>query len=177
MVRRKTLSALLAGLVVVTTLLAPIASLTAPVGADSTNLAAQGCTPGFWGNNGGGGGTGCWDVANDPQWAAAGGDGTNPFTYTTPINTFFPSFTDSRLNGVTMWEAVNGGGGSDPANKAARDLVAGYLNAAFGLDYALSTTQLKTAWYAAVQAGDSGLDKFHTAVDGWNTAGCPFGSG
>ena len=81
----------------------------------------KGCTPGFWGNNsstGEGGGVEWWDTSSDPQWGANGGSGTNPFSHGTSFTPFFTSHP--LMVGATMWEAVNGGGGEQPARKAAR---------------------------------------------------------
>jgi hypothetical protein len=133
----------------------------------------NGCTPGFWQ---GGAGAQLWDELDDPQWLY---NGTNPFVHTTPFNDFFDLATDPRLDGYTMYELVNGGGGPDPALKAARDMVAAYLNvSAFPEAYSTSSTaDLADMWYAAVVGGDAALSAFHTQVDGWNNGGlggfCP----
>jgi hypothetical protein len=42
------------------------------------------------------------------------------------------------------------GGGSDPAQKAARDVVAAYLNASFGLSFGYTHAQISGLWSAAV---------------------------
>ena len=78
----------------------------------------NGCTPGFWQ---GGAGAPLWDEPDDPQWLY---NGTNPFTHDALFNDVFDLATDPRLDGYTMYELVNGGGGPDPALKAARDMVA-----------------------------------------------------
>jgi hypothetical protein len=130
----------------------------------------KGCTPGFWGNNaphGMGGGVEWWNSSSDPQWTANGGSGTNPFSHSTPFAPFFTAH--SQLTGYTMWDAVNGGGGSQPARRAARQLVAAYLNAAFG-SYAFSTTQLRSMWTDAVSHGNSGLNALSTLLDATNNA-------
>lgn len=110
---------------------------------------AHGCTPGFWGNNSSGsqgGGVAWWNAANDSQWTANGGNGTNPFSTGTSFNSFFTPA--SELNGMTMWDVVNGGGGSNAARACARQLVAAYLNASFGA-YGYTTTALRNLWTAA----------------------------
>ena len=130
----------------------------------------KGCTPGFWGNNssdGQGGGVPWWDTSSDPEWAANGGSGTNPFSQSTLFTPFFTSHP--LLVGVTMWVAVNGGGGSHPAEKAARQLVAAYLNASFGA-YTFTRAQLSSMWTQAVSGGNSALNALSTLLDATNNA-------
>jgi uncharacterized surface anchored protein len=132
----------------------------------------EGCTPGFWQ---GGAGSQLWNEPNDPQWVYGG---ANPFIHTTVFNTFFPTVTDSRLAGKTMMDLVGSGGGSDWAVKAARDMVAAYLNeSAFPDTYAATSLgDLTTMWYAAVAGDDATLEAFHTTVSVWNSedyGGCP----
>ena len=109
----------------------------------------------------------CGKRYDDPQWTYGG---TNPFIHTTLFNDFFNVTTDARLNGKTMMDLVGSGGGSDWAVKAARDMVAAYLNeSAFPAQFpATSLTDLVNAWYAAVAGGDSALAAFHTTVSAWN---------
>jgi uncharacterized repeat protein (TIGR01451 family) len=131
----------------------------------SVDIPILGCTPGFWQ---GGAGRIQWDEVDDPDWT---GLGTNPFIHATLFNGFFNVVTDTRLNGQTMFQIVsNEGGSANSAEKAARDMVAAYLNeTAFPVDFpADSLAQLETDWYAAVAGGDAGLDAFHTTVSGWN---------
>jgi hypothetical protein len=135
----------------------------------SVQIPILGCTPGFWQ---GGAGSQLWDQVNDPQWIY---NGTNPYIHTTLFNSFFNVVTDSRLNGLTMYDLVSTGGGSDSAVKAARDMVAAYLNeSAFPADFpATSLADLTAMWYAAVQGGDPALDAFHNLVSGWNSPASP----
>ena len=123
-----------------------------------------GCTPGFWQ---GGAGSVLWNQVNDLQWTYGG---VNPFIHTTLFNTFFNVVTDPRLDGYTMYALVSSGGGSDWAVKAARDMVAAYLNeSAFPAEYpATSLADLVASWYAAVTGGDAALSAFHTQVGAWN---------
>jgi uncharacterized repeat protein (TIGR01451 family) len=128
------------------------------------NVPCLGCTPGFWQ---GGAGSVLWDEENDPQWTYGG---SNPFIHTTLFNDFFNVVTDFRLDGLTMFDLISSGGTSDSARRAARDMVAAYLNEsafpdAFPAD---SLAQLVTDWYAAVAGGDAALDAFHNTVSGWN---------
>ena len=129
----------------------------------------NGCTPGFWQ---GGAGAELWDELDDLQWLY---NGTNPFVHETLFNDYFDLATDPRLDGYTMYDLVNGGGGPDPALKAARDMVAAYLNvSAFPDAYATSSlADLADMWYAAVVGGDAALSAFHTQVDGWNNPASP----
>lgn len=127
-------------------------------------IALQGCTPGFWQ---GGAGKQLWNTIPDNKWTY-GGD--PPFIHTTLFNDFFNDVIDPRLDGMTMMDLVSGGGGSDWAVKAARDMVAAYLNeSAFPDEFpADSLADLEADWYAAVSGGDAGLQAFHTEVSAWN---------
>jgi hypothetical protein len=148
---------------------------TSTTGSDDANVIidvpCQGCTPGFWQ---GGAGSQLWDEVDDPQWIYGG---ENPYIHTTRFNDRFSDITDTRLDGQTMFQIVsNDGGIANSAEKAARDMVAAYLNeSAFpGAFPASSLADLEVAWYAAVAGGDAGLDAFHTLVGGWNDSGyCP----
>ena len=72
-----------------------------------------------------------------------------------------------------MLGLVDIGGGSENERKAARSLVAAYLNASHdGVEYAFSTTQLIAMWDAAVIGGDSAFHELHTLLDGENNRGC-----
>ncbi|MGE5123827.1 MAG: SpaA isopeptide-forming pilin-related protein, partial [Acidobacteriaceae bacterium] len=129
------------------------------------NTPNQGCTPGFWQ---GGAGSLLWDQVNDPDWIYGG---TNPYIHTTLFNDFFNVVTDPRLDGYSMYDLVSTGGGPDSAIKAARDMVAAYLNeSAFPSGYPVASLQdLLNMWYNAVAGGDAALDAFHTLVSGWNS--------
>lgn len=137
------------------------------------HVPCNGCTPGFWQ---GGAGSKLWNVANDPDWT---GVSPQPYTQSTLFNSFFNNGpTDPRLNGLTMLDLVGSGGTSDSARRAARDMVAAYLNeSAFpGSFPATSLADLASMWYAAVTGGDAALDAFHNLVGSWNspTSGiCP----
>ena len=53
-------------------------------------------------------------------------------------------------------------------NKAARSLVAAYLNASFGINYAYTADELIDMWTEALGAGDAALGDLHTALDAAN---------
>jgi hypothetical protein len=75
-----------------------------------------------------------------------------------------------------MIDLVGSGGTTDSARRAARDMVAAYLNeSAFPATFpATSLASLTAMWYAAVSGGDAALDAFHVLVSSWNDPGfCP----
>jgi hypothetical protein len=129
----------------------------------------EGCTPGFW--QGGLGAT-LWDgvpMNPDPDWTAAGGLGSNPFIHDTKFNDFFASYAPA--DGLSMMDIVGIGGGPEDWRKAARNVVAGYLNASFGIDYPYSPQQVADLWADAVSSGDfAGL---HQLLEAANELGCP----
>lgn len=145
----------------------PVETTVVPPPVTTPTVARHGCTPGFWSNNGTSraAGGGWWDAASDPQWAAAGGHGTNPFTHTTLFNSFFAPQT--RLAGLTMFAILNGGG-SDVARRTARQLIAAYLNASFG-PYAHTPAQLRSMWSAAVAGGNVTLRTLNELLDDTNS--------
>ena len=119
-----------------------------------------GCTPGFW--QGGNGGK-LWNTAGDPQWT---GNGAQPYTQATLFNSFFTPH--AALDGLTMINLVGTGGGPIPARKAARDLVAAYLNTTYWGGYPWSQAELAAMWTAAVAGGDAALMDLHRALDAAN---------
>ena len=118
-------------------------------------------TPGYWANSGNinAGGKNLWDMLTDADWATAGGIGTNPYVHSTPFNSFFSPY--APFGQATMYEVANQGGGSDAAAKAARSLIAAFLNASFygsvpdgyPEGFPLSVTQLQQLWADAVKSG------------------------
>ncbi len=133
------------------------------------NAVLQGCTPGFWQGGsdlGTAGGKWLWNEVNDPQWVASGGSGWNPYIWTTLFNGYFAPY--AGLNGVNMMALVGSGGGQDDFQKAARDLVAAYLNSSWGMSYLYTTAQLKTMWTNAVSSGD--FMSLHLLLDAANNA-------
>ena len=134
----------------------------------------EGCTPGFWQ---GGLGVTLWDQVNDPDWVSHGGAGTNPFVTTDLFSTgpWGPSGISS-IDNKTMLQIVGTGGGNSWPRKAARDLIAAYLNASFGINYPYTTQQILDDWADAVAAGTSGFQAFHLKYSAANQLGCPIGS-
>lgn len=129
----------------------------------------EGCTPGFWqgGNDiGSAGGKWLWNQPNDPDWLLSGGAGWNPFIWTTLFNDIFPPL--EGLRDFDMLALVDQGGGADDYQKAARDLVAATLNAAWGMNYPYTTAQLAAMWAEAVASGD--FISLHTELDAANNA-------
>jgi hypothetical protein len=148
------------------------------------NVPAQGCTPGFW--QGGpdkpdakAGGSLLWDGDDempwdyadalppphvDAQWTLSGGMNGNPYIHITDFNTFFGGGAPGDF---IMFELVDTGGGSENWRKAARSLVAGYLNASYGMNYAYTTGELQAMWTAAA-GDDAALMELHTLLDAAN---------
>ena len=125
----------------------------------------QGCTPGFWQ---GGVGFSMWDTANDPEFSPPGGN--LGFTHLVEFNTWFTS-VDS-LDGLTLIDLVGTGGGNDPARRAARSLVAAYLNAlADGVTYDYTTGELDALWTAAANGGPAAFNALHADLDEKNNLG------
>jgi hypothetical protein len=125
----------------------------------------HGCTPGFWANNSSrwqGGGVLWWDTSPDAQWTSFGGLGNPPFIRTTLFNSFFTPNTN--LAGLTMWDVANGGGGNDAAHRAGRQLVAAYLNAAFG-SFPYTTVQLRSMWTSATNGGNGTLNALEQTLN------------
>jgi uncharacterized repeat protein (TIGR01451 family) len=149
------------------------ASSTASASASATvtgHPCGGGCTPGFWQ---GGLGITLWnDPIPDPDWAAHGGDGTNPFVTTDQFTSFFLASGSSWVDSHTMIQIVGSGGGSTWARKAARDLIAAYLNASFGIGYPYDTTTILADWADAVAAGNTGFQAFHEKYGTANQLGC-----
>src|SRR5262245_49357352 len=130
-------------------------------------LPSEGCTPGFW--SGGVGGP-MWDTANDPDWSAGGAQGTNPFIHTTLFNDFFTPAPS--LAGLTMFDLVSTGGGSELIRKTARMLVAAYLSSSAGLLNGYTTGQLKTLWTDFITNHPTD-DTLFNALAKANNLGCP----
>ncbi len=102
----------------------------------------------------------------DAQWSDRGGADGNPYIHETDFNAFFGG---GAPGSYTMFELVDTGGGSEAWRKAARSLVAAYLNAAWGMAYAYTTAELTAMWSAAV-GDDAALLALHTELDAANNA-------
>jgi hypothetical protein len=146
------------------------------------NTPTQGCTPGFW--QGGpdkpdpqSGGARLWDEVEDQDWVNSGGDGYNPFIHTTTFQSFFGDPAGVVPGDLTMFELIDTGGGDEPWRKLARDLVAAYLNATWGVAYAYTPSELMGIWTEA--SNDGTFLDWHTQIDGANNApgGCPISAG
>jgi hypothetical protein len=165
------------------------------------NVKPEGCTPGFW--QGGpdkpdakAGGALLWDGIDfvppldnpaydypdpDQQWidsGAADPPGKNPYIHTTDFNTYFGG---GAPGAYTMFELVDTGGGPEPWRQAARDLVAAYLNASWGMTYPYTTDELMSLWTAAI-GDDAALQQLHSDLDDANNAyglpnHCPISAG
>ena len=132
----------------------------------------EGCTPGFWQ---GGVGAALWNILNDPDWTAAGGDGTNPYAHDTLFNEFFTPH--ASLDGLSMFDLASSGGGGNPVQRAARSLVAAYLNASFGMGYPFTTAQLEQMWDDAItDGGGKAFNDLHNLLDEANNLGCSISS-
>jgi len=129
-----------------------------------------GCTPGFWQ---GGLGVTLWNQINDPDWVSHGGAGFNPFVTTDTFTSFFLSSGNTTVDNMTMLQIVGSGGTNSWPRKAARDLIAAYLNASFGsLNYPYSTATILADWATAVAGGNAGFQAFHLKYSVANQLGC-----
>lgn len=131
--------------------------------ATVTALAGEGCSPGFWQ---GGHGRYFWDQLNDPQWL---GTGTNPFTHKVDFNSVFAPYPATADQ--DMYSFVRGGGGPNDWNKAARNVVAGYLNASYFPDYPFTPDEVKQMWADAVNGTRTFMD-VHIILGAANELGC-----
>ena len=140
----------------------------ADTGNDFGNFkpAGAGCTPGFWQ---GGFGSDLWDEVGDLDWTEEDGDGTNPFIHTTLFESYFTPAA-SLPDGLTMLDIVGTGGGNNPARKAARDVIAAYLNASFGIDYGYTPQEIADMWTDAVT--NNTFQELHLFLAPLNERGC-----
>jgi hypothetical protein len=137
---------------------------------------AQGCSPGFWQ---GGNGSQLWNVVNDPDWSSSGGDGINPYIHTTEFNTFAEFTAYGPAAGKTMYDLVTSGGSAPDWQKAARNVVAAYLNASWGMAFPYSPAGIAQLWDDAV-LGNNGVTfiEVHNLLGAANTpqnGTCPAG--
>lgn len=128
------------------------------------NQPLEGCTPGFWqGGNGfeTAGGKWYWNIDDDPDWA---GLYDQPFSWLTPFDAVFSGSSETMWHFINpeMWEI------NDDFHKAARSLVAAYLNASWGIGYPYTTGELEALWADAYANGT--LLALHTELDAANNA-------
>jgi hypothetical protein len=139
------------------------------------NAPLQGCTPGFW--QGGpnfeqAGGRWLWNEENDPDWGDSGGLGTNPFVHLRSFCSFFGCGDYENIK--TMWYFINPDmwDVNDDFHKAARALVAAYLNASWGINYPYTTDELIALWVDALSPNPQlyTLSGLHIELDAANNA-------
>jgi hypothetical protein len=147
---------------------AAYASSAITVGPPPKPGTGTGYTPGIWSNSGGGGLQSLWTGSlSNPDWLAAHAAGTavdasNPFYTTESFTPFFNSVatldgvaytgvlhngSTSNVNLLDMLQ-VSDGGSSDIVQKAGREMVAAYLNAAYlgAPPYPYTEAQLLAMW-------------------------------
>jgi hypothetical protein len=135
--------------------------------------ATNGCTPGFWQ---GGSGSQLWDVAMDPDWSSSGGQGNNPYTHNTLFNDIFEAYSEMPAD-ITMYDLVSTGGAAHDWQKAARNVVAAYLNASWGMAFPYTTDEVSQLWTDAVN-GDRVFLEVHNLLGAANSpmdGFCPIG--
>ena len=135
------------------------------------NAPLQGCSPDYWQGRdevGTHAGQFLWDTPDDPDWIGAN---NQPFNQETNFCEFFGGCIGdkSMFYYIDMHYADLAEGVEKSFNRAARSLVAAYLNASWGMNYAYSTTQLEAKWTAAVQTREDLLD-FEAELDAANSA-------
>ena len=129
--------------------------VTAP--ASAVNIGEEGCTPGYWKNH-----TDNWEE-------------TSPSTL---FSALFSDGTSGVLGGVTMEQALAGGGGRGVAGAElilARAAAAAWLNAAHeGLGYPLRRNWFVPDVVAALESGDrTRMLELAAELDRLNNLGCP----
>jgi hypothetical protein len=123
----------------------------APGGGNSGgNNVGKRCGPDFWSNAG----DDLWDERDSEHWNEHGGKDANPFTHDTTFNSYFARLPE--LDGMTMLEIANGPGNT-PGKRAARELIAAYLNSSFGPGYPYAAWLLRTMWSTAKDRGQHAL--------------------
>ncbi|MGD9092288.1 MAG: hypothetical protein PVF74_05545, partial [Anaerolineales bacterium] len=131
--------------------------------------ASQGCSPGFWQ---GGNGSQLWNEVDDQDWVTSGGSNSNPYTHDDSFNGFFQWY--ASLDGKSMMDLVITGGGSEDWQKAARNVVAAYLNASWGMGFPYSQQEIKDMWSAAIASDDFiGLHNLLSSANSPPSGFCP----
>src|SRR5262249_6665700 len=74
----------------------------------------------------------------------------------------------------TMSDLLCNGAGPQPAEKAARAVIAAYLNASFGLSFPFTPAEVAAKWAAAV-GNNSALNALANDLGAANQANCPIG--
>jgi hypothetical protein len=127
-----------------------------------------GCTPGFWQ---GGAGIQLWNTANDPQWHGAF---AQPFFASQQFNSQGALAHYAPFGNATMLDLV-GSGGTTAAEKAARAVIAAYLNASwFGPGFPATRSQIAADWANAVAVNTTAT--FRAVADRYNAidqGSCP----
>ncbi len=132
---------------------------------------SEGCTPGFWQ---GGFGIKLWNEMVDGDWSGAG---SNPIYTTQVFSDYFAPTGDSSVDDASMLDIVGSGGTNNWPRKAARDLIAAYLNSSYGLAYPYSTTEIVNDWNSVASGDTAGYKWFHARYGAANELGCPIGGG
>jgi hypothetical protein len=136
------------------------------------------CGPGYWQ---GGAGSQRWNVANDPNW---GGFHAQPYTHATAFfgrtNPYTSPFSRNRIptadiaNSMTMMDIIGTGGTSNSAQRAARSVIAAYLNASSKQEgYPLTRAVIVSRWNTAASISNAAernaaLDRLHNELDDYN---------
>jgi hypothetical protein len=153
------------------------------------NTPTQGCTPGFW--QGGpdkpdpqSGGARLWDELgffstglSDPDWDNSGGVPPSPYNHDDTFDAVFGDPAGVVPDDLTLFALVDTGGGEQAWRKLARDVVAAYLNASWGMAYAYTPQEIADIWTQA--SNDGTFLYWHTRLDAANNAigGCPISAG
>ena len=138
----------------------PVALAVSGIPVSGIPAAVQG-SPGFWKDNGKGQ-VPLWDSINDLDWKAwaqklglTAATPANPYVKTDPFTSVFAPHP--AVAGLTMEQLIDGVKDKnstelqDAARKAARALVASYLDASlYGPAYTYTQAQLKALWQQAV---------------------------
>jgi hypothetical protein len=113
-----------------------------------------------------------WNEVDDQDWVTSGGSNSNPYTHDDSFNGFFQWY--ASLDGKSMMDLVITGGGSEDWQKAARNVVAAYLNASWGMGFPYSQQEIKDMWSAAIASDDFiGLHNLLSSANSPPSGFCP----